>query len=286
MIDAPLGNVFEIVRDFHQWSKWSPWLIADPECQLEIENDGYSWEGEISGAGRMEVSGEVENESISYDLNFLKPFKSHAEVKMTFSRKKEKTEVTWTMDSSLPFFIFWMKKSMEAFIGMDYERGLLMLKDLAEKGAVPSRLSFRGQERSEGFVGVGKKCTANLDDFKEEMDANFREVRKHFPEGEGFCVYDKWELVKGSMTYLIGVKVDKTPGVLPDGMELITAPEMDVYAVKHFGPYRHLGNGWAGGMMHGRAKQFKSSKKFPPFEIYEKESKGEDAVVKICLPMK
>jgi predicted transcriptional regulator YdeE len=199
VIDAPLGDVFEIVRDFHQWPKWSPWLIADPECQLEIQDEWDTWKGDVSGAGRIEVSGEVENESISYDLTFLKPFKSQANVKMIFSRKKEKTEVTWIIDGSLPFFMFWMKKSMEVFIG---------------------------------------------------------------------------------------VKVDKSPGVLPDGMELITAPEMDVYAVKHFGPYRHLGNVWAGGMRHGRAKQFKASKKFPTFEIYEKESMGEEAVVKICLPMK
>ena len=33
-------------------------------------------------------------------------------------------ELTWTMDSSLPFFLFWMKKSMEGFIGMDYDPGL------------------------------------------------------------------------------------------------------------------------------------------------------------------
>jgi predicted transcriptional regulator YdeE len=169
---------------------------------------------------------------------------------------------------------------------MDYDRGLLMLKDLAEKGEVPSRLSFRGQERSEEFVGVGKKVTANLCGFEEEMSAKYQEVRKHFPEGKGFSLYYDWNVVKQSVTYLIGVVLDRTPGVLPDGMELITAPEMDVYAIKHTGPYRHLGNGWASGMMHGRSKQFKHSKKFPPFEFYEKESEGDDAVVKICFPMK
>jgi len=286
VIDAPIGDVFEVVRDFHQWPKWSPWLIADPGCQLEVQNDWYSWEGDVCGAGRMDVVGEEENESITYDLQFLKPFKSRADVKMTFARSKEQTEVTWTMDSSLPFFLFWMKRSMEAFIGMDYERGLLMLKDLVEKGEVPSQLNFRGQERCEGFVGVGKKCTAGLDCFEEEMGEHFESVRKEYPKGEGFAVYYDWNVVKRSMTYLIGVKLDEEPGELPDGMESVTVPEMDVYAVKHTGPYRHLSNGWAGGMMHGRSKQFKHSKKFPPFEIYEKESDGEDAVVKICLPMK
>ena len=286
MIDCPLEKVFEVVRDFQSWPTWSPWLIADPECHLEIEKEWYSWEGAICGSGRMDVLDEVENESINYDLNFLKPFKSQADVKMIFSREGDnKTEVTWTMDTSLPFFLFWMKKSMMAYIGMDYERGLLMLKDLVETGAVPSHLECPGREPSPSFVGVGIRCTAKLDDFEEEMGANFKKVRKAYPEGEGFSVYYKWDVVNGAMTYLIGVKLEKTPGVIPDGMELVTAPVMEVYAVRHRGCYRHLANGWSAGMMHGRSKQFKHSKKFPPFEIYEDENEKEP-VVKICLPMK
>ena len=285
VIDCPVEKVFEIVRDFGNWPKWSPWLIADQECQLQVQDDWYSWEGEICGAGRMDVIDAVENESINYELNFLKPFKSQAEVKMAYRRDREKTEVTWTMKSSFPFFLFWMKKSMMAFIGMDYERGLLMLKDLAETGEVPSHLEFPGREPSPSFVGVGIRGTANLDCFENEMGENLEKVRKHYPEGEGFSVYYEWDVVKGSMTYLIGVKLETTPGVIPDGMELVRTPGMEVYVVRHRGADRHLGNAWAAGMMHGRSKQFKHSKKFPPFEIYEEES-GKDPVVKICLPMK
>jgi len=285
VIDCPVEKVFGIVRNFRSWPKWSPWLIADQECQLQVQDDWYSWEGEICGSGRMEVTGTVENEALTYDLNFSKRFKSQAEVTMTFSRKGGGTEVTWTMESSLPFFLFWRKKSMKAFIGRGYERGLLMLRDLAEKGAVPSHLEFSGREPSPSFVGVGIRCTAGLDDFEEEMGENFKSVRKHYPEGEGFTVYYEWDLVKGSMTYLIGVKLEATPGVIPDGMELVRPPGMEVYVVRHRGAYRHLGNGWAAGMKHGRSKQFRHSKKFPPFEIYEVEDE-EDLVVKICLPMK
>ena len=154
------------------------------------------------------------------------------------------------------------------------------------EGGGSLKVKLPGAGTVEGFIGVGTKREAGFDEIGEVMGVDMKAVRKHLPEGEGFCVYYKWDVVKKSVTYFIGVKVDQTPGVLPDGMELVTAPEMDVHAVRHHGPYRHLGNGWAGGMMHGRAKQFKHSKKFPPFEIYEKESKGEDAVVKICLPMK
>ena len=33
------------------------------------------------------------------------------------------TEVTWTVGRPLPVFLFWMIKSLEAHIGMDYDRG-------------------------------------------------------------------------------------------------------------------------------------------------------------------
>lgn len=108
-ITSPVETVFKTVRDFHSWPNWSPWLVADPDCKLEVQNDWYSWEGEICGEGRMEVTDEEENQSISYDLQFLKPWQSRAEVTISLAEKNGATEVNWTMASSLPFFLFWMK---------------------------------------------------------------------------------------------------------------------------------------------------------------------------------
>jgi hypothetical protein len=51
----------------------------------------------------MEVTGEEENQSISYDLQFLKPWKSRADVTISLAEKNGGTEVTWTMASSLRF---------------------------------------------------------------------------------------------------------------------------------------------------------------------------------------
>jgi hypothetical protein len=48
------------------------------------------------------------------------------------------------MDSKQPFFQFFLKGMMTSLIGMDYERGLRMLKDYVETGSVPSTLEFPG----------------------------------------------------------------------------------------------------------------------------------------------
>ncbi len=41
-----------------------------------------------------------------------------------------------------------MKNMMQALIGMDYERGLLMLKDYLETGTVACQLSIQGKPNS------------------------------------------------------------------------------------------------------------------------------------------
>lgn len=285
VIASPIEKVFEVLRDIHSCPDWSPWLIADPDFKLDVQNDYYSWEGAISGSGRMDLVRDEANESITYDLSFVKPWKSQARIHISLAVKGDATEVTWTLEHSLSFFLFWKKKSIQAYLEVDYDRGFLMLKDLIETGSVPSHLEFLGREPSPSFVAVGIKRSGSMNGFEQDIETSYKEVKDYYPEGQVFSVYYTWDLVRKEVAYFIGVRLDKTPGVIPDGMELINVPGMEVYALRHRGPYSHLSNGWSAGRMHGRAKIFRQSKRFPPFEIYEDEN-WEEPVVKICLPMK
>ena len=285
VIASPIEKVFEVLRDIHSCPDWSPWLIADPDFKLDVQNDYYSWEGAISGSGRMDLVRDEANESITYDLSFVKPWKSQARIHISLAVKGDTTEVTWTLEHSLSFFLFWKKKSIQAYLEVDYDRGFLMLKNLIETGSVPSHLEFLGREPSPSFVGVGIKRSGSMNGFEQDIETRYKEVRDYYPEGQVFSVYYTWDLVRKEVAYFIGVRLDKTPGVIPDGMELINVPGMEVYALRHRGPYSYLSNGWSAGRMHGRAKIFRQSKRFPPFEIYEDEN-WEEPVVKICLPMK
>ena len=274
-IEAPLERVFEEVRNFKRWNLWSPWVIAEPDCPMSYREDGkqYGWNGKIIGSGEMEITGEKENEWIDYELRFFKPWKSQGDVRISFASKGAGTEVTWKIDSSLPFFMFFFKKMMEALIGMDYRRGLLMLKDLVETGSVPSRLEFASGKKVEGWKYVGIRTEAELSSIEEAMERDFGALRGSGIEasGKAFSIYHKWDMVKGKTIYTAAIPVEEFPTELPEGMVADDLPACEAYTITHTGPYRHLGNAWGSGIMRQRNGVFKVNKKVMPFEIYETE---------------
>lgn len=55
-----------------------------------------------------------------------------------------------------------MKGMMAASIGMDFDRGLRMLKDYLETGEVHSKLDYPGQTNFEGFHYVGIRSQSSF----------------------------------------------------------------------------------------------------------------------------
>jgi len=149
VINAPAAALRTSLMDFKQWPSWSPWLITEPKATVNFNakqgqiGAAYDWHGDMTGVGEMRLT-KASDTTLEMDLTFLKPFKSSAKVGFDLIEKGESTEVTWRMKSQLPFFMFWMVSKMKTFIGMDYERGLRMLKELVETGSVASKLSLEG----------------------------------------------------------------------------------------------------------------------------------------------
>ncbi len=275
-IKAPIEKVYTTLNDFNQWTPWSPWIIMEPETVVTVADDkkSYKWEGDRIGTGQMKVTSEKENAFIDYDLNFLKPWKSYAKVRFEFQPTSDGTRVAWLMDSSLPFFMFFMKKMMEAFVGMDYERGLAMLKDYVEDGEVHSKIDFEGEKHYPGCQYIGIKTTCSLDDIGPKMEADFKKLEAFVNEQPDlvadvpFSIYHKWDPVKRKTVYTSGIPVKNIPSQLPAGMVTGKIPATRVHSVKHTGPYEHLGNAWGTMYNMQRSKTFKMNKKIDPFETY------------------
>lgn len=275
-IKAPAEKIFNKLNDFNHWTAWSPWLIQDPEAKVAVGDDAkyYEWEGPRVGSGNMTITGEKANEWIDYDLLFLKPWKSKAKVRFEIKPQSEGAEVAWLMDSSLPFFLFWMKKMMTALIGMDYQRGLNMLKDYIEDGEVRSKLDFKGESSYPGCTYIGIKTNCDMAAIGSKMEEDLGKLggflcdREDLIAGQPFSIYHKWDMVNNKVSYTSGIPVKKVPEDLPAGMFSSAIPATKVYTIAHTGPYLHLGNAWTTLYNLQRNKVFKQNKKVHPFEVY------------------
>ena len=89
------------------------------------------------------------------------------------------------------------------------------------------------------------------------------------PVGVPLTIYHKWDMVNSRASYTAAIPVAALPVDLPDDLESGGLPDLKTYAITHNGPYRHLGNAWSAGIMHGRAKQYAQRRGIHPFETYE-----------------
>lgn len=294
-INAPKEKIKTFLSDFHNWKNWSPWLICEPEAKLDYQKDGkyYKWEGKRVGVGEMTVLKEYDSE-IDYDLTFLKPWKSKAKVNFKLTDVEGGTEVKWLMDSSLPFFMFWMKKSMETYIGMDYDRGLKMLKEEIEEGKIHSEIEFVGKTNFEGCNYIGIKTDTAFSKMDKAMEKDFTALHTYLKNnnvetvGVPFSEYQKFNVVKDKVVYVAGVPVKEKPENLPENFFYASLPKSNMETVRHKGKYDHLGNAWSAVMMMERNKEFKKNKKGYPVEMYlndPTETPSDQLIVDINMPI-
>jgi len=292
MFSAPLSQVYDTVRDFTTWPTWSPWLIGEPDCEVKQGSDGegFSWDGEIIGQGEMDIVNEEKEKNINYHLSLLKPWKSLSDVSFTFIEKGGSTEVTWTMNGSVPFYLFFLKPMMTCMIGMDYHRGLLMLKAYVETGAVPSSLDFKDSHFVKGCEYIGIKTVCSFDDLGSRMQADFEKLTDylsssdHQISGKAFTIYEDWKMGKAEATYICAFPIEKIPTDLAEGYVSGKREDTDAYTVIHTGPYDYLGNAWSAGMSRSRSGVFEQNGKLKPFEIYETAPDHPEPVTHVHFP--
>ncbi len=278
LIDASEAKVRSAIENFAEWPKWSPWLCMEPDTKLEYRGEpgqpghGYSWEGEVVGAGGMEI---IRNQGSSLDmqLNFLKPFKSEAQVAFEIEPRGDAlTEVTWHMDGKMPFFLFFMIGTMKTMIGMDYERGLRMLKEYIETGEVKSKTEFSGivDVPACSYLGVEAECS--IDQIGDSMSKTMPQVHQLATEagceivGPPGAIYSEFDIKAQHCEYaaIIPVKQAKQAS----GAVVGTIEPCRALKIVHRGSYEHLGNAWSTAMSHQRYKKLKAHKSQAAFEFY------------------
>jgi uncharacterized protein YndB with AHSA1/START domain len=141
-IAAPPDKVFALINDLRQFNTWNPFAKMDPQSVITYDattagvGGAYNWQGEKSGAGRMQIAESVPAQRVTAKLDFTKPFEAHNLVDFSVQAQGDKSStVTWAMHGPMPYLnrLMTIFFDMDKTVGKDFEAGLANLKALAEK---------------------------------------------------------------------------------------------------------------------------------------------------------
>jgi len=302
-IKAPLDTVKNATEDFAKWPAWSPWLITEPDALVNVHGTpgqvghGYSWNGDLVGSGSMEIAS-IGSSRQDMDLQFLKPFKSKAQVALDLQQTQDTTEVTWSMESSMPFFLFFMTGMMKSMIGMDYERGLKMLKAYCETGKVDSRIEIVGVVDAPENRYVGYDTSANVKNMAASMGESLPRIAGQAeslgltPNASAIgAIYNKMDMKSGHCDYTAMVPVVESLDSikLADGYRSGSVGGCKALKVIHHGAYEFLPNGWNAAYSYQRNKKLKLLKSQRPYEFYPDDpatTPATDLKTEIYIPVK
>lgn len=85
----------------------------------------------------MTITDVVQPSQVRIDLLFEKPFKARNDIVLAIQSEGSATRVIWTMTGQRTFMVkvMGLLKSMDEFVGPDFEKGLLQLKAVTESNA-------------------------------------------------------------------------------------------------------------------------------------------------------
>lgn len=141
VVAADPATVTAHIADFHAWDAWSPWAHLDANMKTTYTGDpgsvgsAYAWTGNDKvGEGKMTLTDVKPGESVTIQLDFIKPFASSNVTTFVVAPEDKGAKVTWNMDGKNTFMskAMGMIKSMDSMIGPDFEHGLAKLKTVAE----------------------------------------------------------------------------------------------------------------------------------------------------------
>jgi effector-binding domain-containing protein len=283
-VRAPAEKVFDSLEDFEQWKAWSPWLCMEPGAQVQIQGKGsgasYAWDGDIIGKGTLTHRGLQRPVRLRQSIQFAKPFRSSAEVGFELAEAGGQTTVSWRLDGRMPAIF---GRFMNAWIGMDYERGLRMLKEYLETGRVNSTCEVKGIVNRPKTFYVGRDHACRIDDLGRAMERAFPALMDAMRNagivtaGAPFSIYRKFDLNRRECAFTVALPMaQEIPAGTkwPTGYKPGTMIEHRAFLVEHRGSYEHLGNAWSTGMQHlrmSKSKAMKLRQRLPPYEVYIKD---------------
>jgi effector-binding domain-containing protein len=301
-VNVPVEKAFSTVIDLKSWTEWSPWIVMEKSAAITYNGEtgkpgsSFSWKGNLVGSGTLTINSITENEKVDMTVAFKEPFPSSSGTFFTLSGDTASSTIVWGMNGEMPFFFKFMAKQIEPMIGMDYERGLFMLKELLETGKVSSTVNIIGQRETEALKYIGIKSTLNYESIGDSMKAAYTKLWNLIESNENMqfagtpmAIYHEWGLDGGPVVYTAAIPYTGTFESMPGIIEG-TIPSIKILEVEHLGRYENTGNAWATAFSYARYNKLKQNKKIDAYEIYTNDPEVETDHDKwrtvVCLPIK
>ena len=284
LIEKSPSEIFKIISDLSKWTLWSPWYHTETASKTHVSqnthsNDFLTWEGQVIGSGKMSLTKKSSPNEVEFLLEFFKPFKNKANVIFKITEKSQSQSiVSWNMTCNFPWFMYFFKGFLVASLQDDFLRGLLMLKELSEKGSVTSRTVFHESKNFPERYFVGIKVTGKISDLGINMQAAHKKIADTISTGKlkssplKGTVLKKFIRHKNQCELYTGLFYDnKIDFEIPEGFSSDKVPAHKAAYVDFFGSYMHIRNGWSVLTATTRARQIRHNKALPEYELYIKQ---------------
>lgn len=253
-IDAPRAVVFDQIRYFKNFEKWSPWSQLDPNMKKAIEGtDGevgavYRWEGNSDARTGFQTIKSITPERINIDITIQKPWQSVSPTYFILTENGEKTKVLWGFDIHIgfPWNAMAMFTDVDAGMGKDFARGLGTLKKVCEQIVHPK---YRGYDVVESEAAkqyyIGRRDTIPQAEVTSFLADHFLQILAAL-KNEAIDVHGK----SASLTYLwedstktadiAAVIAMEEPKKLT-GFEMFTIGGSKALTIEYYGLYDSIG---------------------------------------------
>ena len=306
IINTSLDTVWNNMINYSQKLKWSPWYVLDKDCERHSSGENLvEWFSEDRESKIIWVWDQViisieDKKYIEWKISFIEPYKSHATNKFSLEDLWEnQIKITWIVESSLPLYLFFLKKSIVSILWMDINRWLTMLKWLSEEWSLETDTEFLWIKQLSWFYYIWITRTCDFSECPELMKKDYESLTTLFKEkkydidSEAVTIYKNTDLSNWTFTYTVCFPVSK------EDYEKITLEPWDFEKwvtwdtswlnVRHYWSYKYLWNSWTYAYMYAKAYWHDVDKKLSSFEVYlnnPNDVAEKDLITDIYLPVK
>lgn len=260
-IERPANMLFAIVNSYRNFEQWSPWAERDPNAIYALSGPDsgvgarMSWSGEphLVGSGWQEIVASKPYEQIDIQLDF--DSQGIANSRFTFQPSGDSTLIIWSFDSELTeglnffdgFLARYFGLLFDRWIGNDYEKGLLNLKQFAESLPVSdfsqleiSQLNVMAQDilfvttsSSQEPADIASAIAVAYAGISEFMNAEGIHM-----SGQPMAITRAWE--DSGYQFDAAIPVDKVPAVLSGKVQAGASPAGPAVRAIHHGAFDQM----------------------------------------------